>query len=266
MAHAAARAEGGAFHLRIDDIDPGRSRPEWRASIDTDLAWLELDVDGAVVVQSARLAFYAAARDRLCEAGLLYPCFCTRAEIAAEIAASASAPQGADGPIYPGTCYGRDAGDVRERLANGDAAAWRLDMAAAARRAGPLLWQDADVGPLEAAPTLAGDIVLWRRDNGPAYHLASTVDDADMGIDLVVRGRDLLSATDIHRLLQALLDLPSPVYRHHQLVAGEDGRRLAKRNDAASLAGLRAAGIDGRKLAENLRAGALPLPYRWADA
>ena len=270
VAHDAARGANGAFRLRIDDIDAGRSRPEWRAAIDEDLAWLGLAVDGPVVVQSARLALYAAARDRLRAAGLLYPCFCTRAAIAAEIAASASAPHGADGPLYPGTCRQRDAAEVADRLAAGEGAAWRIDMARAVAIAGPLAWHDAEHGHIDAAPAAAGDVVLWRRpagrdDGGPAYHLASTIDDADMGVDLVVRGRDLLAATDVHRLLQALLGLPSPRYHHHRLIAGADGRRLAKRDAAAALAGWRDAGVDGRALAADLSAGRLPPPYRWAD-
>jgi glutamyl-Q tRNA(Asp) synthetase len=270
VAHAAAGAAGGAFRLRIDDIDQGRSRPEWRAGIDDDLSWLGLAVDGPVVVQSERMMHYVAARDRLRDAGLLYPCFCTRADIAAEVTASASAPHGPDGPVYPGICKGRDAEGAAELLAIGKAAAWRLDMAEAVRRCGDLYWWDRDAGTITARPLSAGDVVLWRRPagkdaGGPAYHLASTVDDADMGIDLVVRGRDLFAATDIHRLLQALLDVPVPAYHHHRLVAGAEGRRLAKRDDAASLAGMRAAGVDGAQLAELLRTNALPLPYRWMD-
>jgi glutamyl-Q tRNA(Asp) synthetase len=262
VAHQAA--QGGAFRLRIDDIDQGRSRPEWRAAIDADLAWLGLSIDGPVVTQSEHMTLYSAARDQLHAAGLLYPCFCTRAEIAAEIAASASAPHGADGPLYPGTCRRRDPGDVAARLAAGEAPAWRLDAVAAAERAGALTWHDALTGSVRAQPLSAGDVVLWRRDGGPAYHLASTVDDADMAIALVVRGQDLFAATHIHRLLQALLALPTPAYHHHHLVAGTDGRRLAKRDDAAGLSTLRTAGMDGLQLAALLRADQLPAPYGWA--
>ncbi len=268
MAHDAAGAggEGGRFRLRIDDIDQGRSRDVWRAAIADDLAWLGLAVDGPVVVQSERLHLYREASDRLSEAGLLYPCFCTRADIAAEIAASASAPHGADGALYPGTCRSLQAAETADRLAAGEAAAWRLDGTEAGRRCGSLVWHDADRGRMIAHPQQSGDVVIWRRDGGPAYHLASAVDDADMGIDLVVRGRDLFGATDIHRLLQALLDLPVPRYHHHRLIGGADRRRLAKRDEAASLAGMRASGTDGSHLAEMLRGNRLPLPYRWADA
>jgi glutamyl-Q tRNA(Asp) synthetase len=269
LAHAAS-GPGGAFHLRIDDIDQGRSRAEWRAAIDDDLVWLGLSVDGPAVVQSERTPLYPAAREQLREAGLLYPCFCSRADIAAEIAASASAQHGADGRVYPGICRGRDASETADRLAAGDAAAWRLDIRKAMARTGKLGWHDVARGHVIAHPQMSGDVVLWRRasgtdEAGPAYHLASTVDDASMCVDLVVRGQDLLGATDIHRLLQALLDLPTPRYHHHRLVAGADGRRLAKRDDAASLAGMRAAGVDGALLAEMLRGNALPLPYRWVD-
>jgi glutamyl-Q tRNA(Asp) synthetase len=264
-AHDAARTTGGIFRLRIDDIDQGRSRDAWRAAIDEDLAWLGLNIEGPVVVQSARMALYAAARDALRELGLLYPCFCTRAEIAAEITASANAPHGPDGAAYPGTCRARDSAEVAERLAAGQAAAWRMHMDAAVARAGTLHWQDAVAGYVTADLSAAGDIVLWRRDGGPAYHLASTVDDADMAVERVVRGADLFAATNIHRLLQALLNLPVPEYHHHRLVAGADGRRLAKRDDAASLASLRASGLDGAKLTAMLRAGTLPRPYGWVE-
>lgn len=270
VAEAAARAAGGAFRLRIDDIDQGRARAEWRTAIDDDMAWLGFAVDGPPVVQSGRLAAYAEARERLREAGLLYPCFCTRADIAAEIAESASAPHGpatggADGPLYPGTCRWMDAAAAAERLAAGEVAAWRLDVVSAAHRTGQLGWHDALAGDVRADPLRAGDVVLWRRDDGPAYHLASTIDDADMGITLVVRGRDLFDSTDIHRLLQALLALPVPDYHHHRLVAGGDGRRLAKRDNAAALSSLREAGVDGRQLAADLRAGVLPPGYGWTD-
>ncbi len=264
-AQGAARESGGRFHLRIDDIDQGRSRAEWRTAIDADLAWLGLAVDGAVVVQSERLAHYAAARDVLNARGLLYPCFCTRAEVAAEIAASAAAPHGPDGALYPGTCRALPSAERAARLAAGEAAAWRLDIAAAAATAGPLDWQDRATGRVIAQPLSAGDVVLWRRDDAPAYHLASVVDDAAMGIDLVVRGADLFSATHIHRLLVALLGLPVPGYWHHRLIGGADGRRLAKRDAAASLASLRDAGWSGAALAADLRADRLPAPYVWLD-
>jgi glutamyl-Q tRNA(Asp) synthetase len=265
MAQQVAQRAGGAFRLRIDDIDQGRSRDEWRAAINADLQWLGLVVDGPVIVQSARRHLYATALVSLRQHGLVYPCFCTRAAIAGEIAASANAPHGPDGPPYPGTCRHLEPDAVTVRLARGDAAAWRMDMAAAADRTGPLVWDDQERGSLTVDPLLAGDVVLWRRDDWPAYHLASTIDDADMAITHVVRGRDLMAATHVHRILQAVLNLPVPLYHHHDLVAGADGRRLAKRDDAASLSSLRDKGVDGLALAESLRAGILPAPYGWAD-
>lgn len=258
MAHDAARAAGGSFRLRIEDIDGGRSREEHVAGIIGDLSWLGIGWDGPVVRQSQRLPFYAAALDRLKAMGLVYPCFCTRAEIAAEIAASASAPHGADGPLYPGTCRALPAAERARRIVD-EPHAWRIDMARAVALAGPLAWEDEARGTIVADPLRAGDVVLARKDAPTSYHLAATLDDAEMGISLVLRGRDLLAATDIHRLLQALLGLPTPRYRHHPLLVGPDGRRLAKRTGGIALAELRAAGADPVRLAADLRAGVFPV-------
>ncbi len=263
VAHDAARAAGGRFLLRIDDIDPGRVRVHFRDAIDVDLEWLGLVPDGEPLVQSQRFPTYRAALERLAADGLAYPCFCTRAEIAAEIAASAAAPHGPDGPVYPGTCRTLAPDVAAARIAAGEAHAWRLDMAKALRRTGPLVWHDETGRAVTADPAPFGDIVLARRDAPASYHLASTLDDAAMGVTLAVRGEDLFAATHIHRLLQALLDLPSPAYLHHRLIGDADGRRLAKRHDAASIASLRDAGTDPRALATDLRAGRLPLGYRW---
>lgn len=254
MAHDLARGSGGTFRLRIEDIDGARSRPEHVAGIVEDLAWLGLNWDGPVVFQSERLADYAAALDRLKAMRLAYPCFCTRADIAA----SASAPHGPEGAIYPGTCR-HLLDDVRaDRIAR-ESHAWRIDMARAVAMAGPLTWEDADRGTIHADPLTAGDIVLARKDAPTSYHLAATVDDAAMGVTLVLRGRDLLSATDIHRLLQALLDLPTSLYRHHGLLVGPDGKRLAKRTGGIQLAELRAGGVDPARLRDDLRAGVFPV-------
>lgn len=253
MAHDLAGGAGGGFHLRIEDIDGARSRPEHVAGIMEDLAWLGLGWDGPVVFQSQRLAAYAAALDRLKAMGLAYPCFCTRADIAA----SASAPHGPEGAIYPGTCR-HVPDDVRaDRIAR-EPHAWRIDMARAVAMAGPLTWEDVDRGPIPADPLAAGDVVLARKDAPTSYHLAATLDDAAMGVTLVLRGRDLLAATDIHRLLQALLDLPTPLYRHHGLLVGPDGKRLAKRTGGIQLAELRASGVDPARLRDDLRAGVFP--------
>ncbi|TKD52137.1 tRNA glutamyl-Q(34) synthetase GluQRS [Sphingomonas baiyangensis] len=255
LAHDLARAAGGRFLLRIEDIDGTRSRPEHVATILDDLRWLGLEWDGPVVFQSQRLPLYEAALDRLRAAGLVYRCWCTRADIAA----SASAPHGPEGALYPGTCRGR-AGDPAQPHA------WRIDMAAAVRRTGPLAWHDATAGSIAADPLSLGDVVLARKDAPASYHLAVTVDDAAQRVTDIVRGADLFAATHVHRLLQALLGLPTPRYHHHALLLGADGTRLAKRHGAPALADMRLAGEDGVALATALRSGALPLGFARASA
>lgn len=245
VAHDLARARGGEFLLRIEDIDGTRSRAELVPEILADLRWLGLEWDSEVVFQSARLASYSAAGERLKRLGLLYPCRCTRAEIAA-----AATEFGTDGPIYPGTC--------RERAIAPGAAAWRLDVARASALAGPLTWVDELRGEQRAAPETFGDIVLLRKEAPASYHLAAMLDDAADGITLVTRGADLFAASNIHRLLQELLGLPVPVWHHHPLLIEPDGRKLAKRRGSPALADLRRAGADGLALAESLRAHRLP--------
>jgi glutamyl-Q tRNA(Asp) synthetase len=260
LAHDFARERDGTFLLRIEDIDPGRVRAEYVDGIIEDLLWLGLEWDGEMPYQSERLGIYAEALERLRAEGLLYPCFCTRAEIAAEIAASAAAPQGPDGaPAYPGTCRG---------LADPDLArphAWRLDVAEAMARTGPLYWMDGHT-EVQAEPARFGDVVLARKDAPASYHLAVTIDDAAQGVTDVVRGRDLYAATDVHRLLQALLDLPTPLYHHHDLLTDAQGNRLAKRHGASTLADLRAAGADPAALVAALRRGELPAGYSRTEA
>ncbi|MEA3031087.1 MAG: glutamyl-Q tRNA(Asp) synthetase [Sphingomonadales bacterium] len=255
LAHDFARAQGGTFLLRIEDIDPGRSRPEHVDSIIEDLLWLGLEWDGEMLYQSERLGLYAEALERLKAEGLLYPCFCTRADIAA----SAAAPQGRDGPLYPGTCRGLAAPDLARPHA------WRLDVAKAAARAGPLYWHDGDT-EVKAEPATFGDVVLARKDAPASYHLAVTVDDAAQGVTDVVRGRDLFACTDVHRLLQALLALPTPEFHHHALLTDAEGNRLAKRHRAPTLADLRNAGLDPADLVASLRRGELPAGYSLAQA
>lgn len=251
VAHDLAKARGGRFVVRLEDIDGTRSRPELADTFRADLDWLGLEWD-EVAPQSARTASYAAAADRLRDMGLLYPCRCTRAEIAA-----AAAAEGPDGPVYPGTC--RDA-----PIEAGEPVAWRLDVAAALRRTGPLSWTDALAGAQPARPDLAGDVVLVRKDPAtPAsYHLAATLDDAADGVTLVTRGQDLFSASSVHRLVQALLGLPVPTWHHHPLLLDADGRKLAKRRGSGAgrlgLADRRRAGEDGKALARALRAHRLP--------
>jgi len=294
QAHDFAREHGGTFLLRIEDIDGTRSRPEHVAAILADLEWLGLGWDGEVVFQSERLALYDSALARLKAMGLLYPCFCTRADIAASL----SAPHGTEGVAYPGTCRGLVAPDLSKPHC------WRLDVGRAlnlplsacgeregARREavgrergsegatrlplslpptasapslspqaerGNLVWHDHGI-PIDARPHLHDDPVLARKDAPASYHLAVTVDDAAQHVTHIVRGKDLFEATHIHCLLQALLDLPTPEYRHHALLAASDGGRLAKRHGAPTLEAMRLAGEDGRALADRLRNGQLPV-------
>lgn len=265
QAHDFAREAGGRFLLRIEDIDPGRTREDYVAGIEEDLRWLGLGWDGPVVRQSERLPLYAEALDRLKTMGLVYPCFCTRSDIAREIAASAAAPHGPERLLYPGICKALPA-EERERRRAAEPHAWRLDVEAALARTGPLEWRDYDRGPVPARPRLLGDVVLARKDAPVSYHLAVTVDDAAQGVTHVVRGEDLYLSTHIHRLLQALLGLPSPVYRHHKLLTDSEGRRLAKRTGAPAIADLRAEGVDPEALVQDLRAGRLPLGFGAAGA
>lgn len=259
IAHDAVRTAGGRFFVRIDDIDGSRSRPEYVEAALEMLRWLGLDWDGEPIFQSAHVDGYAAALARLTAMGLTYPCFCTRADIAASL----SAPHGPSGIVYPGTCR-HLTDDQRGARHQTDAACWRLDMAKAVRMAGELTWTEIGTVPAErrmANPMAHGDIVLARKDAPSSYHLASSVDDANLGISHVVRGADLLGSTDVHRLLQALLDWPTPVYHHHGLICGADGRRLAKRDQAAALSRWKYDGMDGKALAEELRRGTLPAGY-----
>lgn len=237
-----ARRGGGRFILRIEDIDVTRCRPEFEAAIYEDLAWLGLDWERPVRRQSDHMDDYAAALGRLDALGVIYPCFCTRQEIAAEIATSVQAPHGPEGPLYPGTCRNLSAADRADRMARGLPHALRLNAAAAAALAGPLTWNEYGRGPIAVDPLKLGDAVLARKDIATSYHLAVTVDDALQGVTLVTRGEDLFHATHLHRLLQALLGLAEPAYRHHMLLTNASGQRLAKRDQAATLRALRAGG------------------------
>jgi glutamyl-Q tRNA(Asp) synthetase len=238
----AAKAAGGRFLLRIEDIDRQRCRPALEAGIIEDLAWLGLAWEHPVRRQSEHLDDYRGALDRLAAEGLAYPCFCSRKEIAAEIARAAAAPHGPEGPLYPGTCRGLPAGERAARIAACQPYALRLDVAAASARTGPLTWHDRGHGTIDAEPALLGDVVLGRRDAPASYHLAVTLDDHLQGVTLVTRGEDLFAATHVHRLLQALLGLAVPDYHHHRLLTNDRGERLAKRDGALTLAALRAAG------------------------
>jgi len=242
LAWRRARESGGRFLLRLEDIDATRCRADYADSVLADLAWLGLDWDGAVRRQSAHFADYRAALDRLAACGFVYPCFCTRAAIQAEIARAGSAPHGPEGPLYPGTCRGLAADRRAARVAAGEPYALRLDVARAVAAAGTLSWIDEQEGAVRADPASHGDVVLARKEMPTSYHLAVTVDDALQDVTLVTRGEDLFTATHIHRLLQALLDLPVPRYLHHRLLTDASGRRYAKRDRALTIAALRDAG------------------------
>ena len=236
----AARA-GERFLLRIEDIDRARCRAEYEAAILEDLAWLGVDWEKPALRQSDRTFAYRAAIQRLTERGLVYPCFCTRRDIADEIARACVAPHGAEGPLYPGLC--RDlADDVRcERIASGVPYALRLDATKAAAMAGPLTFREHGQ-PVAVDPLSLGDVVLARKEMPAAYHLAVVVDDAHQGVTLVTRGKDLLPATHPQRLLQALLGLPVPDYAHHELILDEHGKKFSKRDSSVTLRALREKG------------------------
>ncbi len=253
-----ARAAGGRFLLRLEDIDPGRCRPAFAAAILEDLTWLGLDWDGVVRVQSAHLPEYRAVLDRLATRGLVYPCFCTRGDIAREVADSAAAPHGPDGsPLYPGTCRTLPDAVRAARLSAGAPHALRLDMARAlATIREPLHYEEEGEGRVACDPARFGDAVLARKDAPASYHLCVTHDDAQQGVTLVTRGSDLRPATDLHRLLQALMGWKVPRYAHHALLTDAAGRRLAKRDQAATLRQMRAEGVTPAEIRARLsRAG-----------
>ncbi|MBS0527706.1 MAG: tRNA glutamyl-Q(34) synthetase GluQRS [Proteobacteria bacterium] len=237
-----AREAGGRFLLRIEDIDIRRCRREFDAAIREDLHWLGLDWDGEVRRQSEHFPDYGKALDVVDARGLIYPCFCTRADIAAATDAPQASLQGPDGPLYPGTCRHLPAVERRERLAAGEEHCLRLDAARAASEAGPYDFFDEMHGKIEGQPLLFGDVVLARKDTPTSYHLAVTVDDHLQGVTLVTRGEDLLPSTHVHGLLQRLLGYETPRYAHHKLMTDAEGRRFAKRDKSLTLRSLRDAG------------------------
>ncbi|MEY3895653.1 MAG: hypothetical protein RLZZ214_1172 [Verrucomicrobiota bacterium] len=243
VAHSLARDAGGSFLLRHEDIDGPRVRQEFYHAIEQDLRWLGLDWDGEPLRQTSRIAAYEGALHSLRGRGLVYPCFCTRREIQEEWTRMGAAPQGPDAPVYPGTCRQLTAGQAEEKIATGIPYAWRLHSQQAEQTTSPLTFRDLRFGKIQVNPELLGDVVLARKDIGTAYHLAVVVDDAFQEISHVTRGEDLLASTHVHRLLQALLGLPEPLYLHHPLMLDEQGQRLAKRNDALSVAALRESGM-----------------------
>ncbi len=242
-----SRGHEGRFILRIEDIDTGRCRRDYNDAIYRDLGWLGLTWETPVRLQSEHLADYSAALERLKHRDLVYPCFCTRRDIAA----AANAPHGPDGPIYPGTCRNLDE-EKRQNLMRSGRYAWRLDVKKSCQTTGALEWSDAYAGRVTATPQQLGDVVIARKDLGTSYHLAVTVDDALQGITDIVRGKDLFDSTHIHRLLQALLGLPTPRYHHHALILDGAGEKLSKRNDAQTLESLREAGRSAAEIREML--------------
>jgi glutamyl-Q tRNA(Asp) synthetase len=259
IGHSLARQSGGRFLLRIDDLDPTRSRPEFVSGIEEDLRWMGVEWDGEPLVESCRADIYAAALEQLRAEGLVYPCFCTRADIAAALAA----PHGEAVSTYPGTCRGL--ADDPERRAS-TPHSWRLDSARALAKAGLPSWTEEGGTRFEVRAGEIGDEILARKDAPASYHLACVVDDAESGITLVVRGADLRPSTPVQRLLQQLLGLPEPRYLHHPRVVHQDGRRRATRTRAPTPAALRVAGVVGRQLARDLVENRLPSGFRLAKA
>jgi glutamyl-Q tRNA(Asp) synthetase len=242
-----ARSAGGQFLLRLEDIDPGRCRPHFAEAILEDLTWLGLDWDGPPRIQSEHLTDYQAVLDELRDRHLTYPCFCTRADIAREIAASVGAPHALDGaPRYPGTCRRLAPTERATRIAVGGQFALRLDMAAALQP--HLAYEEEAEGRIACHPEQFGDVVLARKDAPASYHLCVTHDDALQGVTLVTRGKDLQPATSLHRLLQTLMGWRAPVYAHHHLLLDPGGRRLAKRDKAMTLRSLRSEGVSARAI------------------
>lgn len=244
-AYDTAMKAGGRFLLRIENIDTSRARDEFTVAIFEDLAWLGLAWEEPVLRQSSRFDAYRSALKTLDEAGLLYPCFCTRSDIANEIARSVEAPHGPEGPLYPGTCRALSSAARQLRIARGDAYALRLNASAAAARVGALSFHEEgpEHGDIAVNPLLFGDVVLARKDTPTSYHLAVVVDDAHQGVTLVTRGQDLFATTHIQRVLQALLSLDAPVYAHHKLILDSNGRKFSKRDTTVTLRSLRGAGV-----------------------
>jgi glutamyl-Q tRNA(Asp) synthetase len=245
---ASEAAHGAPILLRIEDLDRGRVRAEYDHALREDLAWLGLRWHEPVLRQSTRAYAYRAALARLEQAGLVYPCFCSRRDIVQEIARAAEAPHGPDGPLYPGTCRSLSPSQRDRRLARGESFALRLDAVKAAAASGALTFTEIGAGPggehgeIGVEPTRLGDVVLSRDELPAAYHLAVVVDDAFQGVTLVTRGNDLFGATHVQRLLQSVLGLPAPHYAHHRLILDSDGRKLSKRDGATTLRSLRDTG------------------------
>lgn len=228
--------------LRFEDIDHTRVREEYYQQIEEDLTWLGFEWNTPALRQRDRLPAYQEALQSLQQREAVYPCFCTRKEIEAEIAAIANAPHGSDGPLYPGTCRSMSPQERAQRLENGDSHCWRLDSNQASQLTGPLLFEDKIWGTVGVDASILGDVVLARKDIATSYHLSVVVDDAYQNITDVTRGEDLLPSTHVHRILQELLELPEPIYHHHRLITDENGQRLAKRDQSQTIRALRERG------------------------
>ena len=256
---AVGRDAGDRFRLRIEDLDRTRCKDEFVDGIFEDLRWLGIEWDEPVLVQSRRTAAYEAALDDLKARGLVFACFCTRADIAQSL----TAPHGDAATSYPGTC--RDLPDDPDRRAS-TPHSWRLNSAKALALTGLRNWTERNGGQFQSKASDIGDAILARKDAPASYHLSCVVDDAASDVTMVVRGADLRPSTPVQRLLQELLGLPEPTYLHHPLVTHEDGRRLAKRDLAPTLAAMREQGVDGPALVNQLLAGEVPSGFRLQDA
>jgi len=245
-----AREAGGTFLVRVEDIDIRRCRREYETSMLADLKWLGFDWDGPVRRQSEHFADYGQVLDQLDGRGLIYPCFCSRADIEREIAASANAPHGPDGPLYPGTCRHLSPGERRERMAAGHEHCMRLDAGRAAGQAGSYHFVDETLGRVDGEPVLLGDFVIARKDTPTSYHLSVTVDDHLQGVTLVTRGVDVLPSTHVHGLLQKLLGYETPRYAHHRLLTDASGRRFAKRDRDVTIRSMRESGMAPEEVVE----------------
>ena len=253
QARRLADVHGGSCLLRVEDIDQRAQHQEYLDLMYEDLEWLGLHFDGEVMVQTQRFGTYQAVLDRLREMGLLYPCFCTRSEIKAQLAELGRAPHATLGYLYPGTCRRLSDDAVAERLASGMPHCWRLDMQRVQDLIGCPTWHDMHRGTQRCMPTAYGDVVLARKDFPASYHLAVVVDDAAQGVTHVTRGEDLFESTHIHRALQAVLGLRAPQYCHHSLLRDNEGKRLAKRDGARSIASLREAGYTPQQVRDSLQ-------------
>lgn len=242
VARDTARAAGGKYLLRFEDIDTTRARPEFYSAILEDLDWLNLSPDATPIRQSDRASAYAIALEKLKSLGVVYPCFCTRKQIEQELASITNAPHGPEGALYPQTCRNLTEEQISTHISAGEIPSWRIHTHRAAELSGELTFNDKKAGITKVNPHLLGDVILARKDIGTSYHIAVVVDDAFQNITHITRGEDLLHATHLHRVLQKILHLPEPQYYHHPLVCDQNGKRLATRDKAMSIRTLREEG------------------------